>query len=346
MPNEIRIYTPRAPKAAASDDAAVESALRLPKLIDNEIIISESASVSPEDIPAAVLFACPGLRYLTRVSLACVNENDSGNLKAAEKFAKGLVDALDGAMLLPGSESPIVGSEAPKYVIPQINSYTPMLTLTCHFLPTDTNCYFAEELVSALEEILPAALPELYGTSDAPEFKYAEQGREHLINFLKTESAPVWYAHSPVTHLFISNAPQNTSSVRFRASRIALTVSAAAWKYDEWQSALHRLLCRLMSICHGFFGQIIESGKLGVAAWWWQGIPQELGYLSAFGEPYKSLIPDCSSEKNISEDPEIAVFDGDKPPRIPQELISVPLRRRYPPRRTDFKPAGNDPLVK
>ena len=344
---EVRIYTHNAPEALSTEDALVENALRLPQLIDNELSVDESVSVAPEDIPASVLFSGPGLRYMTRVRLAHDEEDGSGNLRAAGKFARNLTDALGGVMLIPGNPEPVISDRAEKYVIPQINSYTPMLMLACYFIPSRPVSDLAEELVASMEEILPSVLPELYGLSDTPEFSYAECGREHFVSFLRTASAPVWYAHSPVTHVLISDATRSMDSKGFRASRIALTLPEAMWEYSEWQSALQRLLCRLMELFGGFFGQIVPCSRLGVAAWWWQGIPRELGYSCAFGEPYKSLIPDCSGDKNISDKSALALFESGHMPLIPEELISEPHRRSGSAslRRSSFRPAKKNPLA-
>ena len=344
---EVRIYTHNAPETLSTEDALVENALRLPQLIDNELSVDESVTVAPEDIPASVLFSSPGIRYMTRVRLAHDEEDRSGNLRAAGKFARNLTDALGGVMLIPGDPEPVISDRAERYVIPPINSYTPMLMLACYFMPTRPVSDFEEELVASFEEILPSALPELYGLSETPEFSYAECGREHFVNFLRTASAPVWYAHSPVTHVLISDATRSMDSKDFRASRIALTIPEAMWEYSEWQSALQRLLCRSMELFGGFFGQIVPCNRIGVAAWWWQGIPRELGFLCAFGEPYKSLIPDCSGEKNISDRSSLALFESGRMPLIPEELISEPNRRSGSAslRRSSFRPAKKNPLA-
>ena len=65
-----RIFSPIEPQAAAAENASVESALRIPRLIDGELVIDEARTVSFGDIPANVLLTCPGIRCFFDIRLA------------------------------------------------------------------------------------------------------------------------------------------------------------------------------------------------------------------------------------------------------------------------------------
>ena len=338
-----RIFSPIEPQAAAAENASVESALRIPRLIDGELVIDEARTVSFGDIPANVLLTCPGIRCFFDIRLAG-GEGSGGNIKTVDRFARTLANALGGAAVAHDSGAVFIGENTAGYVIPPVNSATPMLTLSCHFMPSASFEKYAEAFVALLESCLPCALPVKYGQNDTPEFEFAAESKEHLIGFLKNTPAPVWYAHAPATHVLISDAVRPSECDGLRASRVAVTVSAAVWEYPEWQFALRRLLCGMMSLFDGFFGQIVPSEKLGVAAWWWQGLPSETGYIFAVGEPYRTLITDDG--KNISDDPAFAVFDGDNAPQIPRELISFPRSGKHGDavRRTGFTRADKIPF--
>ena len=325
----IDVYTPFDPVAVAESNSAVASALQIPKLIDNRLIAENAISVSMADIPAKVFFECPGIRYVTHIGLEHEETAESGNLRSLYKFANGLTNAADGIMLDLTTGSTVRGNEASAYDIPAVGTYTPMLTLSCHYLPRKPISAYADAFVSMLEKYLPAALPVAYGSKDEPEFIFESCGKQHLIEFLQNEPAPVWYSHAPVTHVLISDATRPADdSDELRVSRVAITLPEAVWKYDEWQFALRRVLCSMMQIFGGSFGQIVPSEKIGVAAWWWRGIPRETGYLFAVGEPDRSLIKCDPGAIDMSDDPNFSVFGQDSTPFIPVALVSVHKKKR------------------
>lgn len=323
----IDVYTPHDPIAEAADNSSVEAALRLPKLIDNALITEDTRSVSMADIPTSVLFRCPGMRFVTHIGLASEEIAESGNLRSLRKFANELANAACGAVYDPATDSVFPGNTTGSYVFPTVGSYTPMLTIACHYLPTAPFSKHADEFVSMLEKNLPSALPHTYGSEDRTSFDLSVCGRHHFINFIKSEPAPVWYPHYPVTHVLISDATRPADAEGFRASRIALTVPVAVYEYDEWRFALRNVLGGMMHIFNGFFGQIVSSEKLGIAAWWWRGLPCETGYMFALGEPYLSLIPYDSAVRNLSDDPGYALFEQNSAPMIPKTLISFPKKQ-------------------
>ncbi len=325
MPHKVSIYTPLSPVEAAADNAETEKALRLPRVTDNEIIRGDTVAIAPENIPMAVLLSCPALQYLIEAELSKPESDGSGNLAALHRYAKRLADAAGGIAVFSDTSEIYIGNESERFLYPALNEYTPMLTLACFFEPRIAISEISEQLISLLEAYMPPALPSEYGVSEPPEHKYiGESKRAELTDFLKNEPAPVWYAHYPITHVLISDAARRTAAPGLRASRIALTLPLSVWEYTEWQMALKRLLCELMRLTNGFFGQIVPSDKLGVAAWWWQGIPSEVGYTFMLGEPYASLV---SSEGCVHRGG-INIYTASQATLIPAELVSHSIKRR------------------
>lgn len=162
-----RIFSPIEPQAAAAENASVESALRIPHLIDGELVIDEARTVSFGDIPANVLLTCPGIRCFFDIRLAG-GEGSGGNIKTVDRFARTLANALGGAAVAHDSGAVFIGENTAGYVIPPVNSATPMLTLSCHFMPSASFEKYAEAFVALLESCLPCALPVKYGQNDTP----------------------------------------------------------------------------------------------------------------------------------------------------------------------------------
>lgn len=346
MTCEFTLYTVTDPKAAAADDSALESALNTPHLIDNSVLLGDAEPVSEADIPTKVLFSCCDITHAMHLALEHDEEPASGNYRSFRKFLANLVSASGGVAFCAATDEVITGENTHGYVYPSVNEYTPMLTVACFYMPDKPFSVYAERFVDGLAELLPFALPRTYGKSETPEYIYSDNKKQQLIDFLKNEQAPVWYATAPVTHVLISDATRKVSADGFRASRVALSVCASVWEYPEWRYALTRVLEFMMTLFDGFFAQIVPHEQLGTAAWWWQGIPKNTGYVFAVGKPYMPLIPDCGSEKNISKNDRFAMFDENALPIIPQELISFPKRGAHNRAitRNDFTPAALIPL--
>ncbi len=346
MTCEFTLYTVTDPKAVAADDSALESALNTPHLIDNSVLLGDAEPVSEADIPTKVLFSCCDITHAMHLALEHDEEPASGNYRSFRKFLANLVSASGGVAFCAATDEVITGENTHVYVYPSVNEYTPMLTVACFYMPDKPFSVYAERFVDGLAELLPFALPRTYGKSETPEYIYSDNKKQQLIDFLKNEQAPVWYATAPVTHVLISDATRKVSADGFRASRVALSVCASVWEYPEWRYALTRVLKFMMTLFDGFFAQIVPHEQLGTAAWWWQGIPKNTGYVFAVGKPYMPLIPDCGSEKNISKNDRFAMFDENALPIIPQELISFPKHGAHNRAitRDDFTPAALIPL--
>lgn len=328
MAHEIDIYTPQDPRVIANDNSAVEKALRIPKLIDNELRITDTVAIDADDIPARAFFAVRKLRYVTHVSLVCEVPQEDISFKSAARYAKELTDVMGGVYINVQSNEMYVSNAAERFYYSPPSQYTPMIMLACYYLPRAPFALYVDEFVALLDKYFPFALPRKYGSGNDTCFELSKQGVEHFLEFIKKDSAPVWLANFPITHVLISDATRCANHDGFRVSRVALTMPADVWKYTEWQFALRRLLCGMMHLFDGFFAQLVPSDKQGVASWWWQGIPRECGMLFALGEPYRSLVTGDADSADLSEDPKYALYVSDNAPVIPNDLISAPQKRK------------------
>lgn len=304
---------------------------RLPSLVGASLAVSEIETHGTDTLPSKILVTAPSVcASLTVTASGEVTDNTRNTVK---KYAAALCDEFGG---FTEDEDGTLGAPTRSFGFPAINLYTEMLTLALWYAPTLGFDALAEDFVSALEDELPCALPITYG-EDTP------YSRDGFIEYLKAESTPVWLPAHPVASVGISDAARRESDYEgYRASRIAIELPAEVYEREEWAIALRRLLCRLCDLTGAFFGQI-TLGEPPVSAWWWQGVPAELGVACYFGEPYSALIPDCESIGTPTERGYLFVEpDG---PRVPDELISF-KKSRLRRKNTDYPYYDNFTVAK
>ena len=285
---------------------------RLPSLVGASLSVSEIEKHAADSLPSKILISAPEVcASLTVTASGEVTDSTRG---AVKKYAAALCDACGG---FTEDADGTLGTPTRSFDFPAINLYTEMLTLALWYEPTRGFDTLAEGFVSTLEDELPCALPITYG-EDTP------YSRDGFIEYLKSENTPVWQSAHPVASVGISDARRECDYEGYRALRVAIELPAEVYEREEWAIALRRLLCRLCDLTGAFFGQI-TLGEPPVSAWWWQGVPAELGVACYFGTPYAELIPDCESIGKRTERGFLFVEpDG---PRVPDELISFKKSR-------------------
>jgi|GEM_PF-1360953 len=282
-----------------------------------QVVISRSVSVEPEDIPDTIMQSLPGISYMTEINIEPISapdkiRNETLRLcKALAKEMKGVVEDLqDGIVKMPSGVKKI-SYDNPK------GKNQPLISLIWYF--EDVTFYKSKKIdqfVDLLEKYMPDALPRRYGEYEPPQNKYAETGKEHLIDFLKNESSPVWYAAKPFTHLFISVPdieketqaclqnnlfqkdinPQSfygKAQLRYRCGKIELQMLKEVFLQPDWNLAVKRLFLEMSKLLIPFYAEIIEERphmilqKSGlIRSWWWRGIPRDLGYAIILDEKY------------------------------------------------------------
>ena len=282
-----------------------------------QVVISHSAVVELEDIPDTIMQSLPGISYMTEINIEPISapdkiKNETLRLcKTLAKEMKGVVeDPQDGTVKLPS------GVKKVSYDNPK-GKNQPLVSLIWYF--DDITFYQSnkiDQFVDLLERYMPDALPRRYGKYEPPQNKYAETGKEHLVEFLKNESFPVWYATKPFTYLFISvpniekeieECLQNNliqkdinpqffygkAQSKYRCGKIELQMLKEVFLQPDWNLAAKRLFLEMSKLLNPFYAEIIEEKphmflqKKGlVRSWWWRGIPRDLGYAEILDEQY------------------------------------------------------------
>ena len=315
---------------------------RLPKISDCTFELIEDREVTLDEIPADILLAMDGVRYLVHARLSDFEFESA--IEYARKFAHKLAKSLDGAVEETDRATVFCGDTI---LPPQITEYTQMLTLSVWFSAEKKFTDLYGDIISLFEKEFPYALPSRYGKEMPPATDYSD--KTAFIEFLSDTPAPVWYARRPVTHVHVNDANRAEAKREgLRVNRISIRMPDALYEIEEWKFALRRLLKSLTLTVGGFFGQICR-GESGVVSWWWQGVPLELGVACTFGEPYCSLIPDCAEKGEMIAE-SVAYFEEPYGPYVPTEFVSMPKKklfggkeRLYP---DDFARAAKMPIEK
>ena len=276
--------------------------------------------IEAEDVPIHILADYDGLSYLTVFCLRPIT-SDEVIIKKAKNIVTKYAKEYEGVVDDPQLPSPI--SKIKKTNLPRItrNSKTIEISFFSH---TDKVLDdYLPAFVDLLEKYFPAALPKRYGAYEPPEFKYAEQGKNHFVSYLHINNDIVWYANKPVSYVFINDANKSyVNSKERRCNRITIKVLEEAYYLSNWKSIIDRFFDNACELLDVFYAQISNSS--GVCAWWWRGIPITNSYRIAFGEPYISLLKlESSSNKNV------VIIDDTSNIKIPRKFTSK-KKRFYP----------------
>lgn len=315
--------------------------ISVPRISDHDFELTGVGKVSCGDIPADILLTVPDIVSVTELRLCpYVPENDEYARTYALKFAKKQAVLLGGAVeeILPDGGRKVYREGDAVFSYPALNEYTPKMHLSVWYAPDEGFDAAAGRVVDIFEKYLPFALPSAYGSSEPLENQCGKDGenfdKEKFIDFLKEESAPIWYARSPLIGVYIRDAHRSHARREgFRANCITVEFPEKIYDYREWSYALRKVLRELCAACGAFFGQI-AAGDGGVASWWWQGIPDDLGVACVIGEPYFSLIADCEGENadvmcGDGKNGKTAYFEEPNGPRISSDLLSLRRKRFF-----------------
>jgi hypothetical protein len=275
------------------------------------INISPSLTVEPEDIPDTIMQALPGISYLTEINVEPISapgeiRNETLRLcKALAKEMKGVVeDPQDGTVKLPS------GMKKISYANLKVKD-TSLVSLFWYF--EDLTFFKSKQidhLINLFERYMPDALPRRYGEFEPPQNKYAETGKEHLIEFLKNcYGMPVWYATKPFTHLFL-NVPNIEKEIelcltekivkrptvkkdpqsfykqaqsKYRYGWIEIHMIQEVFLQPDWNLAVKRLFTETAKLLNSFYAEVRRE-KHFFGSSLWRGIPRALGYAIILNE--------------------------------------------------------------
>lgn len=286
------------------------------------VTIEESVIVEYEDIPTDVLLSLSEIKYLTSLHLQPYT-NEKIITDKAIRYAKKLAKEFNGVVENPQFENRVL-------LVDKRNTFAKAM----RDADTISICWYMDcreslsnklaDFVELLEKYLPQALPRRYGAFEPPEFKYAETGKDHLINFLNNEHSPVIYCTKPISYMFLSDAYIDNQKFKikdYRCNRIEIEILKEAYLEENWKFAVKRLFKEVAKLFKPFYAEIIDDKESMICSWWWKGIPTKRGNAIIIGEPYSTLCGHLSNE-NIIENG-LYFFDNDiHKVKIPQKLIS------------------------
>jgi hypothetical protein len=258
-----------------------------------QLIFHSADKVEPEDIPASIFRELPGIAYLTLANLegAASVADRAKVIRIAKKFAR----ATRGVLVNPQDDTIETARGLKRVDLANASKEEGALKLSWWFEDPDSfeKTGYAR-LVEVFESYMPEALPRRYGLWEPPQFKFAEQGREHFLSFFleNLRKGIVWYANHPFSFVFVSIPPKVGGTWQgYRSCRLQLQIQSRVLSATGWPLALKRLWLAVAQIVSPFFAEIRDGNDL-VKSWWWNGIPRTLGLATMIGAPYDKLWPD------------------------------------------------------
>lgn len=300
---------------------SVEIDVRTISFDDYTLTIDESVKVEEEDIPTEVILLLAGIKFLTELHLQPFTQDKSITDKAM-RFARKLGKEFDGVIENPQLNEEIVIVNKAKAFKPFTRD-AEMVKISWYMDSQQSLAVNIAQFIDLLEKYLPQALPRRYGAFEPPQYKYAETGKDHLIDFLLKEHLPVLYCTKPINFLFLSDgfiAKKWPRKENYRCNSISILILKEAYLEDNWQFAVKRLFMEVARLYKPFYAEIIEEKESKVVTWWWKGIPVKRGNPMIIGEPYSTLSPKLSVENKLESG--LYYFENSKSIKIPQKLIS------------------------
>lgn len=265
-----------------------------------QIVINSVNKVEDEDIPENISSLLPGICYCTEINLEPIS---------APKKAQKVLDKIS-TIIAKSSYGLIVDEQNDTVKTPSgIKRLNPipktenknLMTISWWFINDDE---FKKDglknFINLIDSNIPEAMPRKYGLYEPCQFKLAEYGKEHFINFMYENyyDTVVWYPCRPFEyiHFGVPN-PIGPHKLGFRVGQIHMEFYEEVMKQAGWPLALFRFWLKASDIIKPFFS-FINYGPSG--SWWWNGIPVKTegdkGSIAAMiGDPYVDLWPEFMS---------------------------------------------------
>lgn len=314
-----------------------------------QIVVSASDRVLPEDVPNEVSKVLPGIEWLTNLNLEGKPTAEAIRLvqSAATEIARfghgAVIDQQDASIRLP--------SGVKRLMSPRSKETFDIVSLSWWFLDSPSaSGEGRERLVDLLERVLPEVLPKRYGLYEPPQHVYAQTGREHFLRFLdeNLHDTKVWYPHRPVVSVYLSlPSPLGAHKLGFRTNCFRIEVEKQALTEPGWAAVIKHLWRQVSVLIDPIYGDVRVLGNymwMGasvsageehpIKAWWWAGIPKELGNAVVLGSVYQKLWPAFARASTLVHGLAFASLDdwttrddlADKVGQPPQEQIQLPDR--------------------
>jgi len=272
------------------------------------INIYPKSEVEEEDIPEVVFPALPGIKYLVEITLEPTHAPQSA-YELANKAANLIAKETHGIILDP-QESVLSTPRGVKRIIEQ-KKPDRISVLEFGWWFTESKLLDKKgfkEFYSILETYLPEVLPRRYGTHSPPQYRLAENGRDHFLNFLSKETIHVtWYPSYPVLSVYPGFFGFGPRKQGFRTNHLNIKIDSNVFNQPGWNVALHRFWHETSDFIHPFYGEVrplrnymLRSGRLvldkktdesPIKNGWWKGIPKKLGLALVLDQRYADLWP-------------------------------------------------------
>jgi hypothetical protein len=164
--------------------------------------------------------------------------------------------------------------------------------------------------VDLLAAHVPEALPRRYGSFEPPEFTFAEQGRDHFIQFLHAEATDfvVMYTTLPALGLTLNLQDRTGHGPHgFVANHLQIDFDRKALAQPGWATGLSRFWRAVSLLLEPFYGDVrtlTGYERRGALLWvprdaenhpvdgpFWAGLPAGSAHALVLGNPYSRLWP-------------------------------------------------------
>ncbi|MFB5284059.1 hypothetical protein [Peribacillus sp. Hz7] len=269
-----------------------------------QITVSGPFEVMEEDIPEEVVGQLPGIKYFTEIILEPFDAPKRA-LQLVKKMTKILAQSSHG-VVVNEQEGTISSPSGVKRLetIPAKDADPSYLLMTWWFMNDHTFIKDGfETFLDLMESMMPEALPRRYGIYEPPQFKLADKGKEHFIQFLSENlhEGIVWYPSKPFTYINI-RIPDKVGPTRqgFRSCYITIKFLEEVMKQPGWSMELKRFWLKASDQLKPFYGEM-RKGQNPRNGTWWRGLPKSLGNAAMLGKPYIDLWPDFIKEAKQTE---------------------------------------------
>jgi hypothetical protein len=289
-----------------------------------QLSIFRSSKILSEDVPEEIVGMLPGIQYLTELNLEGKATVEA--MKLAKSTANNIAKTLHGIVFDAQEDTAITPQGVRRFVPPGKQETFSVLNMSWWFLESPLlSSAGRKTFVEFLDRHLPEALPRRYGTHEPPQFVYADSGKSHFLEFLdgNIEDLAIWYPHRPVVAVNLRLAvPSGGTKRGFRANQLNIEIELDALAQPGWPEAVGNFWRGVSRIARPIYGEVRKLGgrirrggtiylapKNGTSiptfgptkAWWWRGVPSQLGCAVVLGAEYQKLWQSFMQRANVED---------------------------------------------
>jgi hypothetical protein len=306
---------------------------------DWQIMIGKPHKVMEEDIPKEVAGQLPGISFFTEIILEPIGAPKRA-LQIVKRIAKILAQSSRG-IIMDEQEGTVISPSGVKRLEKIAPSLDPsVLQMTWWFTDDHTfNKDGIEAFFNLIENMVPELLPRRYGVYEPPEFKLADMGKEHFIQYFSKNlyEGVVWYPSKPFTYITVQIPPKiGATREGFRASYITIEFLEEVIHQPGWATELKRFWLKASDQLQPFYGEM-RKAKFSIGDTWWRGFPKKLGNAAVIGKPYIDIWPEFT-KKAKQTDSELFYIENIKQDyqdlhsiigEVPEDLVQPKTKKKH-----------------